>query len=91
MLKFKSSHAVGLFTPVLFMNIVAITAVMATTALAQVSLKDKRICRSCGELAKLVQARLEKTAAEPRVIEVAGRIGADGRPIPSRRIDYLNS
>ena len=70
---------------------VALSCFLATFALAQVSLKDKRLCRGCGELAKVVEARLAKTAANPRVIEVAGRIGPDGRPIPSRRIDYLNS
>lgn len=66
-------------------------AAFAPLALAQISLKDKRLCRTCGELGKTVKARLDKTAENPRVIEVAGRIGPDGRPIPSRRIDYMNS
>ena len=55
------------------------------------SIKNKRICRSCGELAKQVDERMEETAANPRVIQVAARIGADGRPIPGRKIDYLKS
>jgi hypothetical protein len=68
-----------------------ISCLLATLAVAQISLKDKRLCRGCGELAKEVESRLAKTAAHPRIIEVAGRIGPDGRPIASRRVDYLNS
>lgn len=55
------------------------------------TIKNKRICRSCGELAKEVSKRLEHTASNPRVVQVAARIGADGRPIPGRKIDYLLS
>lgn len=55
------------------------------------SIKNKRICRSCGELAKEIDKRMEETAANPRVIQVAARIGADGRPIPGRKIDYMTS
>lgn len=55
------------------------------------SIKNKRICRSCSELAKEVDKKMEETAANPRVIQVASRIGADGRPIPGRKIDYMTS
>lgn len=55
------------------------------------SIRNKRICRSCGELAKEVDKRMEETAANPRIIQVAARIGADGRPIPGRKIDYMTS
>lgn len=55
------------------------------------TIKNKRICRSCGEVAKEVSKRLEQTALNPRVVQVAARIGADGRPIPGRKIDYLSS
>ncbi len=72
-------------------NFVALASLLVPAVFAEVSLKDKRLCRGCGELGKIVEARLAKTAANPRVIEVAGRIGPDGRPIPSRKIDYLNS
>ena len=34
---------------------------------------------------------MEETAANPRIIQVAARIGADGRPIPGRKIDYMTS
>lgn len=66
-------------------------AVISLSIVTALSLKDKRICRSCGEFSKLIEKRLEETAANPRIIEVAGRIGPDGRPIPSRKIDYLTS
>ena len=55
------------------------------------SIKNKRICRSCGDLAKEVDKRFEETGANPRIIQVAARIGADGRPIPGRKIDYMTS
>ena len=55
------------------------------------AIKNKRICRSCAELSKEVEKRMERTKANPRVIQVAPRIGADGRPIPGRKIDYLTS
>lgn len=54
-------------------------------------IKNKRICRSCGELAQVVTKKMEETARNPRVIQVAARIGADGRPIAGRKIDYLSS
>lgn len=54
-------------------------------------IRNRRICRSCGELGKEVSKRLEETAANPRVVKVAARIGADGKPIAGRKIDYLNS
>lgn len=55
------------------------------------SIKNKRLCRSCGGLEKVVSKRMEETAAKPKVVEVAARIGPDGRPIPGRKIDYLTS
>lgn len=32
-----------------------------------------------------------ETAANPRAVHVAARIGADGRPIAARKVDYMNS
>lgn len=54
-------------------------------------IKNKRICRSCGELGQVVSKKMEETSRNPRVIQVAARIGADGRPINGRKIDYLSS
>lgn len=67
------------------------TLISASPADSPSSIKNKRICRSCGELAKEVDKRMVETAANPKVIQVAARIGADGRPIPGRKIDYMTS
>ena len=64
---------------------------ISMTSITPREIRLRRVCRSCGELAREVQRRLEHTALNPRVITVAGRIGADGRPIPGRKIDYLSS
>ncbi len=71
--------------------IVSLISSVLATSNSPASIRNKRICRSCGELAKEVEKRLEETKANPRVIQVASRIGADGRPIPGRTIDYLSS
>lgn len=76
--------------------LVTVTSILASVSASvsnnsPSSIKNKRICRSCGELAKEVDKRMEETAANPRVIQVAARIGADGRPIPGRKIDYITS
>jgi hypothetical protein len=55
------------------------------------SIKNKRLCRACGEFEKVVSKKMEETAAKPKVVEVAARIGPDGRPIPGRKTDYLTS
>lgn len=76
---------------------VLLAAAMCSVAIGNVqgrgksSSKSKSVCRACGKLGAEVAKRMEQTAANPRVIEVAGRIGPDGRPIPSRKIDYLGS
>lgn len=78
----------------LISSIALLSAVACSTAdsiATARSIKNKRICRSCGEVAKEVSKRLEQTALNPRVIQVAARIGADGRPILGRKIDYLSS
>lgn len=67
------------------------TLVSASPSDSPSSIKNKRICRSCGELAREVDKRMAQTAANPKVIQVAARIGADGRPIPGRKIDYMTS
>lgn len=68
-----------------------LSAAFATSTNSPASIRNKRICRSCGQLAQVVDKRMEETKANPRVIQVASRIGADGRPIPGRKIDYLSS
>ena len=75
----------GITLSLLFINSIS------TTSISPREVRLRRICRSCGELSREVQRRLEHTALNPRVINVAGRIGADGRPIPGRKIDYLSS
>lgn len=73
-------------------NVVSSTTSNKKDSVEKLSLiKNKRICRSCGELAKVVTEKMEETAKNPRVIQVAARIGADGRPIPGRKINYLSS
>lgn len=77
---------------VLLVSLISLVVVCSADSIATSrAIKNKRICRSCGEVAKEVSKRLEHTALNPRVIQVAARIGADGRPIPGRKIDYLSS
>ena len=75
----------------LVLSISGLVSCLSDSIATSRTIKNKRICRSCGEVAKEVSKRLEQTALNPRVVQVAARIGADGRPIPGRKIDYLSS
>lgn len=72
-------------------SLVILSSVTAISTSTPRQIRNKRICRSCGQLGREVSKRMEETAANPRVVKVAARIGADGRPISGRKIDYLNS
>lgn len=72
-------------------SIVIFCSTFASATSTARQIRNKRICRSCGTLAIEVSKRMEDTAANPRSVHVAARIGADGRPIAARKIDYMNS